>query len=452
MPITSRGLGSGLDVTSIVSQLMNVERLPLQRIEQKQTVVKAEISAYGTLKGGLSSLQDSLAKLQDAVTFQATRATSSVEDVLTVTSDSDAVASSYYITVNRTAQQHKLGSAEFASSTTFGGTTGDSLTITVGTDIFELDLSAAKSLSEIQQAINIESNETGVKAGLITGDSGNQTLVLTSGESGYENRIQLSFSGTLDSNTFNFSMLNRDADDQLLATENELDASLTVDGVAVTRSSNKISDVVEGLVLNLKKAGTTNISINGESSVAKAAVDEFIAGYNNVKKQISTFKASGLNGSLLRSIESQLRQVFNTPLSQLGNFSYISELGVTTNSDTGNLSLDAEMFINALEDSQDSVVSFFSADNGFAYKLDNMLEGFLRSGGTLDSIVKGANSQLTGFERSRQSVELRLESIEKRYFDQFDALDTLMASLTTTSQYLTTQLEAISKISLRNNN
>lgn len=452
MPITSRGLGSGLDVTSIVSQLMNVERLPLQKLEQQETVVKAEISAYGTLKGGLSALQDSLAKLKDVVTFQATRATSSDDDVLTVSSDSDAVPSSYYITVNRAAQLHKLGTAEFASSTTFGGNAGDSLTITVGTESFELDLTGAKSLSEIQQAINGESNKTGVKAGLITGDSGNQTLVLTSGESGFENRIQLSFDGMLDSNTFNFSMLNRDNDNQLLSAESELDASLMVDGVAVTRSSNKISDVVEGLVLNLKKVGTSEVGVDRDSSVARTAVESFIAGYNNIKKQISTFKASGLNGSLLRSIESQLRGVFNTPLTQLGNFSYVSELGVTTNSDTGNLGLDTEKLIAALEDDTSSVLTFFSADNGFAAKIDNILEGFLSPGGTLDSIVKGANNRLNGFERSRQTLELRLETIEKRYFDQFDALDTLMASLTTTSQYLTTQLEAISKISLRNDN
>ena len=453
MPISSPGLGSGLDVTSIVSQLREVERLPLDRLNQQEAVVKAEISAYGTLKGGLSSLQDSLAKLKDALTFQATDATSSDSDVLDVSSETDAVASSYSVTVNRSAQQHKLGSAEFSESTTFGGTAGDSVMITVGENTFSLDLTIAKNLSDIQQAINVDSNETGVTAGLITGNSGNQTLVLTSGETGYDNRVQLAFGGTLDSSSFNFSMLNRDADDQLIASENELDASLTLDGVAVTRGSNKISDVVEGLTLSLKKAGTANVSISSDTSVARVAVEEFIAGYNGIKTQISALGNGGLNGSLLRNIESQLRGVLNSGLSGLGDFSYISELGVTTESETGKLQFDSEAFISTLEDNPDSVLAFFSAkDNGFASKMDTMLEGFLRSGGTLDGIVDGANDRVNRYERNRQVLELRLESIEQRYLNQFDALDTLMASLTTTSEYLTTQLDAISRISLRNDN
>ncbi len=453
MAISSPGLGSGLDVTSIVSQLMEVEQLPLQRLNQQEAVVQAEISAYGLLKGGLSSLQDTLAKLKDALTFQATNATSSDTDVLTVSSDTDAVASSYSVTVNRLAQQHKLGSSEFTSSTTFGGTAGDSVTITVGTDAFFLDLSTAKTLSEIQQAINIDTNETGVTAGLITGDSGNQTLVLTSGESGYEDRVQLSFGGTVDANTFNFSMLNRDANDQLFATENELDASLTVDGVSVTRGSNSISDVVEGVTLNLKEAGTASVSISSDGDVARSAVEVFIAEYNALKGHISTLGDSGLNGSLMRNVESQLRGALNNGLSGLGDYSYISELGVTTNSDTGLLQLDSEMFDAALEENPDSVLAFFSDESsGFAYNMDDLMEGFLQSGGTIDSIVDNANTRVRSIDNNREVMTRRLETIEQRYLNQFGALDTLMASLSTTSEYLTTQLDAISNISLRNNN
>ena len=225
MPISSPGLGSGLDVTSIVSQLMEVERQPLVRLDGQEALVQAEISAYGNLKGGLSSMQSSLTKLQDALTFQSTTAASSDSAVLDVSSDTDAVTSSYSVTVNRLAQQHKLGSSEFASTASFGGSAGDVLTLIVGAKSFTLDLSSAKTLSEIQEAINVDGNQTGLTAGLITGDSGNQTLVLTSGDTGYDKRVQLSFGGMLDANTFNFSMLNRDADNQLLATENELDAS-----------------------------------------------------------------------------------------------------------------------------------------------------------------------------------------------------------------------------------
>ncbi|MCP4993682.1 MAG: flagellar cap protein, partial [Gammaproteobacteria bacterium] len=201
MAIAAPGLGSGLDVTGIVSQLMEVEQQPLVRLNQKEAQAQAQISAYGTLKSGLSSLQTAVEKLQDAATFQATKASSSDSDIFTASSDTDAVASSYNVTVNRLAQQHKLGSSEFASTATFGGGVGDELTLTVGSESFTLDLSTAMTLSEIQAAINVDGNETGVTAGLIAGDSGNETLVFTSGSSGYDNRVELSFGGAVDATT-----------------------------------------------------------------------------------------------------------------------------------------------------------------------------------------------------------------------------------------------------------
>ncbi|MCP4288152.1 MAG: flagellar filament capping protein FliD [Gammaproteobacteria bacterium] len=453
MAISSPGLGSGLDVTSIVSQLMEVERQPLVRLDGQEALVQAEISAYGNLKGGLAAMQNSLSTLKDAQTFQATSATSSDSEVLSVSSDTDAITSSYSVSVNNLAQTHKLGSAESAATATFGGAAGDALTLIVGAESFNLDLSGAMTLSQIQEAINVDGNQTGLTAGLITGDSGNQTLVLTSGETGYDNRVQISFGGALDENTFNFSMLNRDADDQLLATENELDASLTIDGVAVSRGSNKISDAVDGLTFTLVKAGEANVSVSQNSTAAIDAVTGFVEAHNALKDQISSFSGAGLSGGILRSIESLMRGVLNNGLSGLGEYSYISELGVTSDSETGRLQLDSEQLVAALEENPDSVIDFFSEeDNGFSFRLDGQLEGFLQSGGTMDSIVDSANGRVSSIEHSREVIERRLESVEQRFLRQFGALDTLMASLTTTSEYLSTQLDAISNISLRNNN
>lgn len=452
MAISSPGLGSGLDVSGIVSQLMAVERQPLLRLNQKEAQAQAQISAYGALKGGLSSLQSAMEKLLDMSTFQATRASSSDSDVLTVSSDTNAVTSSYSVTVNRLAQQHKLGSAEYASSATFGGTAGDELTLTVGSNNFTLDLSTAMTLEEIQSAINTETNGTGVTAGLITGDSGNQTLVLTSGSSGYDNRVQLSFGGGLNATTFNFTMLNRDENDQLLATENELDASLTVDGVSVTRAGNSISDVITGLTLDLQATGQANISIAQDSSVAKNAVDGFVKSYNSLKDQLSTLQKNGASGSLLRNIENQLRGMLNTGLTGIGSYSYISELGVTTNSETGKLEFDSDTFTSALENAPDSVIGFFSdEDSGFAVKFDGLLDGFVKSGGTIDSIIDGSNNKVKSIERSRESLERRLEGIEARYLREFGVLDGLIANMTTTSDFLTGQLDILSNLAGGNN-
>ena len=449
--ISAPGLGSGLDVNSIVSQLMVIEQQPLVRLDQKEAAAQAEISSYGLLKSSLSSLQSSLDKLKDSDTYRATKSTSSDTDVLTITSDAGVVTSTYDVEVNRLAQHHKLGSSEFASSATFGGAAGDELILTVGTDSFTLDLSSGMTLSEIQEAINDESNETDVVAGLITGDSGNQTLVLTAKDEGYDNRVQLSFGGTIDSSTFNFSMLNKDDNDQVLASENELDSSITVDGIAVTRSSNSIDDAVDGLTFNLKAVGSSTVSTSSDNSVAVAAVKGFVDAYNSLRTQLDQISSTA-SSSVIRGVESQLRNVLNNELSGLGEYSYISELGVTTNSDTGKLEFDSEMLTDAMNEYPDSVRSFFTDENSsFSEQMDTMLGKYLESGGIMDSIIDGANSKVDSIERNRESLERRIAATEARYLKEYSALDTLMASMTATSNYLTTQLSSLSNLTLNNN-
>jgi flagellar hook-associated protein 2 len=448
--IASPGLGSGLDVNGIITKLMAVEEQPLVRLNQKEASVQAGISAYGALKGSLSALQTSMTSLQSATTFQATNASSSDTEVFTVSSETNAVTSSYSVTVDRLAQQHKIGSSELASTTTFGGAAGDELTLTVGSDSFVLDLSTAKTMEEIQTAINVETNSTGITVGLITGDSGNQTLVMTSGSTGYDNRVQLSYGGAINASTFNFAMLNRDDDDVLLATENELDASLVVDGVAITRSDNSINDAINGLTLNLTGVGQSTASISQDTSSATSAVSSFVNAYNDVKSQLATLGGSGVSSSLIRSIDSQLSGILNGGTSGLGSYSYVSQLGVTSNAETGKLEFDSSILATAMKDTPSSVEAFFSnTDEGFASRLDTMLEGFVESDGLIDSIVAGAKSNVSAIERSRDLLELRLEGVERRYRNQFTALDTLMAQMTTTSDYLGRQLDALDNLMSR---
>ncbi len=454
MAIASPGLGSGLDVNGIVTQLMAIEQQPLIRLAQKEAGYQAEISAYGALKSALADLQSSLENLNTADTFQATKTTSSDEDVLAVSAGSNAVPSTFDITVNRLAQRHKMGSSEFANTTTFGGQAGDGLTVTVGTGSFTLDLSTASTLRDIQEAINVSANETGVTASVITGDSGNQTLVLTSEESGYDGRVQISYGGAIDATTFNFASINRDADGLLLSADTELDASLVVDGIGVTRSSNSISDVVEGMTFDLNGTGRAVTTISRDPSVAEEAVQGFVTAYNGLKAQLSAQSAGSLSGNrVLINIESKIRGELNHSLSGLGNISYISELGVTTNKDTGDLELDSDRLSTAITDDLDGVSAFFSdEEGGFAFRLDSMLDGFLQADGIFDSMIDGVNDRIDAIDRSRDSLERRLELTEQRLRSQFTSLDTLMVQMTTTSDYLSGQLEMLSKLSVNSLN
>jgi len=447
MAISSPGLGSGLDVNSIVTQLMAIEERPLTQLNTKEATVQASISAMGSFKSALSSLQSSLTALGKEDTFRAMSTKSSDSAVLTATSTSSSTAASYSVTVNRLAQAHKTGSAAFADTATFGGTAGDEMTLTLDDKSFTLDLSTAKTLQQIQTAINDELNTTGATAGLITGDSGQQTLTLTSDSVGFDNRVQLSFGGTLNASTFDFSMLNRDGEGVLIATENELDSSVTIDGVSVTRSSNSITDAISGVSLDLKSEGSADVTISADSTPATSAVSSFVNSLNDVLAQTKSISSSGSgNRSVMRSIEIQINSILNTELKGVGSFSYVAELGITTK-EGGGMQLDSVDLTAAMQDDLESVVQFFSDENsGFVTKMDGVLDSFLRSGGVIDGIVDGAENEVTQIERSRSLLEQRLVSTEARIRSQFESLDTLMSSMQTTSNYLTTQLDSLSNL------
>ncbi len=457
MAISSAGIGSGLDINSIITQLMAIEQEPLLKLDQKEAIVQAEISSFGSIKSVLSSLQSSLDKLKESDTFLAKSATSSDNDIFTVSADTDAVASAYNVTVNRLAQRHKLGSDEFASTTTFGGTAGDELTLTVNGNSFSVDLSTAMTLEEIQAAINVDANETGVTAGVITGDSGNQTLVLTAESTGYDNRVQLSYGGTITAGTFNLSTINRDENDVLLSSDTELDSSITVDGVSVTRSGNSVSDAISGLTLDLVATGTATATIATNSSTATSAVNSFVKAYNEVMTALSD--SSLQNNSIVRNIQSQLRNVFNTKASVSGDIAYAAELGISSvyevggSSNIGQIRVESDDLASALEDRLEDVISFFTdEENGFAARMDSMLEGFLSSGGVLDGMVETANSRIDAIERSRDNLSRRLQLTETRLRNQYTALDTLMSQLNTTSNYLRDQLANLPSLTLSRNN
>ncbi len=443
--ISAPGLGSGLDINGIVSQLMAVESQPLAKLDRKEAVYQAQISGYGTLKSALSEFRDAMAALGRQETFTATRGRSSDTSVLEVSTDEGVVPSTYDIQVTRLAQRHKYGSQALAAGQTFGGSAGDALTLTSGSTSFTVDLSTAMTLEEIQAAINVDANDTGIVAGVITGDNGSQTLVLTSGSSGYDARVQVSFGGTLSAATFGFSTLNRDASGNLLTSDTELDAALEVDGVTVTRAGNTIDDVIGGVTLELKGTGRATVTVDKDPERAVDALEGFVEAYNELKGTLDSLYQGSLQGnSLVRGVETRLRGVMNQAVSGTGAYSYLAEFGVTTDKDTGRLVFDADRMRAALADNPDSVTGFFAdPDKGFAARVDELVDGFLSSGGMIDRVIQGVNSSIDRINDQRESMQRRLAMIEQRYRDQFTALDTLMVQMTTTSDYLGRQLDAL---------
>jgi len=439
--ISSPGVGSGLDVQSIVSQLMAIERQPLQRLQFKQSQLEAQISAYGQLSSTLSTFQTAMEDLGSLDALKVFTTNSSNADVIDITASSSANLGTFGVEVVRLAEHHKMSSSEILNTDTFGGGAGDSFTIQVGSDIADVvtvDMSTAMTLSEIRDAINDDVNNPGVSATIINGDAGNQKLVLTANDSGEDNALTLSYGGSISSTSLNFQTLNNIGGDTSL-----LNAELNVDGYNITRSSNNIADVISGVTLNLVSAdpgNTHTIGIDRDLEAVETSVQAFADAFNELRGAIKGLRSGQLEAdSSLLSIERRIFSVLNTPATG-GVFSVLSEIGLSMQKD-GNMTLSNSDLQTALQTDFNAVSELFADDTqGFAKRLATLADSWLASDGLLETRTDGLEARVDTLVDRQVAFERNLEAVEARYRAQFSALDALVGQLQGTGQFLTSQL------------
>lgn len=446
MPITAAGVGSGLDIETIVYQLMTLERQPLNQLRQKENATEAQISAYGSLKSVLSTFEDTMANLSSADKFRVFTVSFSDEGVLTAETDSAAAAGIYNIDVTRQAQHHKLGSTALADTDTFGGGAGDALTLTVDGQSSTIDLSTAKTLAEVRDAINDASDNPGVTATLLHKGDGTSHLVLTADESGYAKRVDLSYGGSITAGTFGFSVLNQDGAGNTLADLTELDAAFSIDGIALTASSNNVSGVLDGLTLELKGVGSSVLEVARDDTAIEESAKAFVDGYNEVLKKIDELKAGALEGDgSLRRIVSRFRDVINSPASGLtGSFTSLTQVGIRTNGKTGELEFDSTVFSQALDQDFASLSNLFAdATDGYAVRFENVAKELTDTDGMLDLRTDSLNDRVRTLQDRQSDMEYQLQLKEKALRSKYAALDSLVGSLQSIGNFLTSQLSNV---------
>lgn len=446
MAITAAGVGSGLDIESIVSQLMTLERRPLNDLQRKVEDTRSEISAFGTLKSALSTFQDKMRELSTLDAFRKFSGNSSDEDVLTASANANAAAGIYSVDVERLAQNHKQGSNEFAATDTFGGKSRDGLTLKVGADSMTVDLSTGLTLSEIRDAINSAEDNPGVTATILNTGSGNQRLILTADESGFEGRVDLSYEGRVRANDFNFATTNKDATGASLTDLTQLDAAYNIDGFDLTASSNNISDAIDGITFELKGVGSSTLSLVRDTDAIEASATAFVDAYNEVVKTVGKLRGEGLSSdSVLTGITRSLRSALNvTPAGLSGSFSSLSELGIKTNAKSGELEFDSTDFKQALDTDFASVAEVFAKeDQGYAYRLDSLIDNYLDADGPLDGRVDSLNDRIRSMQNRQDSLESRLVLKEQSLRSQYAALDGLIGSLQSTGNFLLQSLAGL---------
>ncbi len=454
--ITSLGIGSGIDIESIVNQLVAVERRPIQFLETRQTEIDIQISALGAVRDTVSNFQTGISDLKLSTGFRSFSVTSSDDQVITASVGEGSVPISSDIEVLTLAQRNKLASNAYASSTSVVGT--GQLNISVGVDTFSISIDDNNSTLEgIRNAINDNLNNSGVTASIITADDGSH-LVLTSDESGTLNELTVTITGDGDGKDRNKNGLSAllfepNGKKNIQEIDAAQDATLTVDGFDVTRSSNDISDVIEGVTLSLKDVGTAALSVSEDRSVGKSAIEAAVTAYNDLIISLNTQRESTLQGeSLLLGIETRVRQVFTNRLNVTGsNFQYLFNVGLTFDRD-GVLSLDGDKYDQAIEDDFGGVVQLFSnPDNGFAQAIDSILSGYLETDGLIQARTDGLSDSRSQIDDNIERIESRVVLTEKRLRSQYAALDGLVGQLNATSSFLTQQLANLPTNNLINN-
>ncbi len=437
--------GVNLDVQGLVAQLMQVESAPLTRLQEKESEYQSQLSAFGRLKSALSSFQTSmgqLASLDKFETYKTSTSESSTDQSYTATVNSDAAAGNFDLQVTQLARSTKYGSDSsnaFAdTNTTALSTSGSPLTINVGATAMNVSVDGL-TLEGARDAINTaaEANGLSVSASIVSTQSNEHFIVITGIETGTDNAV------TIDDGAAKTAL--RLGTGTAMEIQSALNSNVVVDNqYTISSSSNTVEDAISGVTLNLLKesTATSKMTIEVDAAKARESIDGFVSGFNTLLSTINALKESGLEGdSSLNRVLSSIRSEFNTSAGLSSSFNFLSEVGITSDAETGELKLDSTKLDEAVANDYAGISELFANDsNGIAFRLEKKMDDYLSFDGLIEIREEGLQTRIDDNEDAQLRMEYRLGLIEARYLKQFGALDTLISQSNATSSYLTQQL------------
>jgi len=435
MGISSAGIGSGLDVNSLITQIMSAERVPLDLLKAKETVANARLSAFGTVKSAMATFQAALKTLQ-AGGLNAQNATSSSPTTFGATATDAATPGSYAITISQLARQAKQISGAVASPTTDFAT--GTLSIQVGTAPAISIPEGVYSLQGMSDAIN--KANTGVSASIVF-DGVASHLSLTSTSTGVASDFTVAATGGL---------AQFDSTSASVTKQAALDANFTIDGLAVTSASNSVSTAIKGVTLNLAAVNATasTLTIARDDTKVKSNVNDFVKAYNALTttvKGLTSYDAAAKKGAVLTgdsgalSVPSALRREISTAVASSGTITSLSSLGITSQRD-GTLTVDDVKLSKAISTDAGNIARFFNNPDGLATRLNLSVTRLLDTTGVITSRTDGLTASIKSLQTQEEAVIVRLTQKETALRRQFTNLDTVLAGLQSKGAFLSAQL------------
>lgn len=447
MSFSLSGIASGLDTNTIISQLMQLERIPYTKLETKKKDYNTELSVFRSINTKLAALRSAADDLRLNSNFNLTGVKSSDESVVKAVGSDGLQEGTFLIEVEQLATYTTLVSKGFNASGNDLKNLG-SVEFTINGETIQVDFTKEtdeENLALLADAINKKS-EAGVKASVIQTEPGKKSLLLTAKESG-ETTIELENAGFLGTTD----------------TKPGKNAIFKLNGIQMQSSTNEIKDFVSGLTITLfKENATATITIAKDVDKVAAKVEAFVQAYNDVINTIRTNTAKGaqLQGdSTLRSLQDQLYNLFTSGVGQDGEagYQYLYQIGLEIDKGklkgsemTGTITFDKEKFKQALLDNPDAVYKLFAHDSatdeedGIAQKFSNSLLVWTRSGsGILASRIDGYNNQISFITKQMEDMEVRLQKKEEQLKKQFNNMESALLSLQNQMSWLSAQLNSL---------
>jgi len=461
-------LSSQSSIYSIISNLLTLERRPITELEAARGDLQTLDAVYGDLKSTLVTLRAAAQELADTVAspLEARAVSSADATVVTATATSEATLGSHAVFVSQLAKHHtmvsdRLTSAGSAIRTAVG--TGDAtfritvngvstdVSVTIGADDTDEDIVEA-TVSAINAAM--ADVDDAVIATAVSDTATTVKLVVRSADTGTTYKMSLEdVSGTL------LSALGID-DETVAATDTTggyiyadaaLDARLTVDGISITRDSNVLDDVLNGVTLTLRGTQSdgddaVELSVTPDRESIRSTVEDFLEKYNDALDYLRTKTAvdpdtgtrQALGGRYLYlSLLSDLRTaVVGAVGTGSDDVQMLTDIGVTVASD-GSLSItDEDAFSAALESAPDAVVALFNGDDGIANQLDAVLEPFVSTGGYLDTERDNLDRRVDTIDERIERLERRMVIRERQLIEKYSRLQEALAILSNQQDYL----------------
>ncbi|NNG42197.1 flagellar filament capping protein FliD [Pseudoalteromonas sp. NEC-BIFX-2020_002] len=457
--ITSAGIGSGLDLESIISASVAAENVPkMNAFVKKEESLKVELSAIGEIKGALSKLQDTIEKLADPDNFNKrianiTQPTSDDGDLVSVTPTKDITPGDFKIEVVALAQGSRAVSNDSLFTTTDDvvSASGGTLSFAAGPDkSFDLTVDAGATLAELRDAINDSDDNFGVTANII--NTGTEAkLVLTSNVTGDNNDLVITNDNAELDNVSTVANAGGAGGIGIAAENQAQSAIIKVDGISITNDTNTFKDAVQDMTITAKRQSvdgeTAKLAVSYDRESPTKLIDEFIANYNNVVGQLGFQSRVGkpLNSdATIRSLSSQLVNTLATNLTDSGPFESIFDIGLGVKKD-GYLeksSLVRSLSV-AMDENFDDIGKAFAGDNGLAKQFEELLGNYVDSDGIMKQRETNLNTQIDDLEDDVINHEFRMGELEGRLRKQYSGLDVLLAQMQSTQTYLSAQLSSL---------